>query len=191
VNRGLSPANVAVAADLWWYPMEGRPDISKAPDVMVVLDHRAGERLSYKQGEENGRPPNVVFEFISKSNPADEMIDKLEFYSEMGCDEFFIDDYQRGSFHAFRRKGGPSLVQRPADPDGVWHSRSLGMTFGLDAHGRLWVRRPDGKLMESQRELARRADAATQRADEQAQRAERSAAKLRALGVDPESESAA
>ncbi|MFN0127675.1 MAG: Uma2 family endonuclease [Verrucomicrobiales bacterium] len=188
-------ADVFVAADLLWYPVEGRPDISKAPDVMVVLDHRAGERLSYKQWEENGRPPNVVFEFISKSNSADEMIDKLEFYSEMGCDEFFIYDYRRGSFHAFRRNGCPSLVQKPADPDGTWLSRSLGMTFGLDAHGRLWVRRPDGKLMESQRELARRADAEARRAeaearraDEEAERADRLAAKLRALGVDPESE---
>jgi len=46
------------------------------------------------------------------------------------------------------------------------------MKFGLDERGRLWVRRPDGKLMETQREIAKRA--------------ERLAAKLRESGVDPE-----
>lgn len=46
------------------------------------------------------------------------------------------------------------------------------MTLGLDGDGRLWIRRPDGQLRESQREIARRAD--------------RLAAKLREMGVDPD-----
>lgn len=178
--------DVFVAADLLWYPIEGRPDISKAPDVMVVLDHPGGERPCYKQWEENGRAPNVVFEFISKSNSAGEMIDKLEFYSDMGCDEFFVYDYRRGKFSAFRRNGGPGLMQKGPEDDGTWESRLLGMRFGLDENGRLRVRRPDGRLMESQREIARRAEAEAQRAEAEAQRAERLAAKLRELGVDPE-----
>jgi Uma2 family endonuclease len=185
--------DVFVAADLLWYPIDGRPDISKAPDVMVVLDHPAGDRPCYKQWEENGRPPNVVFEFISKSNTAGEMIDKLEFYSDMGCDEFFIYDYRRGKFSAFRRNGGPGLMQKGSEEDGTWESRLLGMRFGLDDAGRLWVRRPDGSLMESQREIARRAEAAarraeeeSRRAEEEARRADRLAEKLRELGVDPD-----
>jgi Uma2 family endonuclease len=63
---------------------------------MVVLDHPAGDRESYNQWEERGRPPNIVFEFISKRNTASEMMDKLESYSEMGCDEFYLHDYRRG-----------------------------------------------------------------------------------------------
>ncbi len=190
--------DVFVAADLLWYPVEGRPDISKAPDVMVVLDHPAGDRLSYKQWEENDRPPDVVFEFISKSNTADEMMDKLEFYSGMGCDEFFVYDYRRGRFTAFRRNGGGGLMQKGPEADGTWQSLRLGMCFGLDEAGRLWVRRPDGRLMESQREIARRADAEAERADTEAkraaaearraeaesERARRLEAKLRELGID-------
>ena len=185
--------DVFVAADLLWYPVEGRPDISKAPDVMVVLDHPAGDRPSYKQWEENGRAPNVVFEFISRSNTADEMMDKLEFYSEMGCDEFFVYDYRRGKLSVFRRNGGSGLSQKAPDADGTVVSPLLGMTFGLDERGRLWVRRPDGQLMETQREIAKRAEAEaqraeaeSQRAEAEAQRAERLAAKLRELGVDPD-----
>jgi len=200
--------DVFVAADLLWYPIEGRPDISKAPDVMVVLDHPAGERDSFKQWEENGRPPNVVFEFMSKSNTADEMFEKQDFYSGMGCDEFFLYDYRRGKFRAFLRDGDRGLVQKPSAPDTTWASPLLGMRFGLDENGRLWVRRPDGKLMETQRQIAARAEKASQRAEEATQRAEEAhqraeeaiqraeaeaqragqlAAKLRALGVDPDS----
>ena len=186
--------DVFVAADLLWYPIEGRPDICKAPDVMVVLDHPAGERQSYKQWEENDRPPNIVFEFISKSNTADEMMDKLEFYSEMGCDEFYVYDYRRGKLSVFRREGSSGLSQRLAGDRDEWVSPLLGITLGLDGAGRLWIRRPDGRLMETQRQIAKRADAEAQRAHAEAQRAqaekeraERLAAKLRELGIDPDS----
>ncbi|MEL7495831.1 MAG: hypothetical protein AAGJ95_17965, partial [Cyanobacteria bacterium J06554_11] len=37
-----------VAGDFFWYPVEGRPDISVAPDVMVALGRPKGKRLSYK-----------------------------------------------------------------------------------------------------------------------------------------------
>jgi len=176
-----------IAADLLWYPIEGRPDISKAPDVMVVMNHPAGPRSSYKQWEEDGRQPNVVFEFISKSNTAEEMMDKLEFYSEMGCDEFFVYDYRRGKLTLFARSGDEGLIQRHAGDDGSWRSAVLDMVFGLDEAGRLWVRRPDGRLMETQRELAKRADLEAERAGVEAERANRLAARLRELGVDPES----
>ncbi len=193
--------DVFVAADLLWYPVEGRPDICKAPDVMVVLDHPAGERQSYKQWEENQRMPDVVFEFISKSNTADEMMDKLDFYSDMGCREFFIYDYRRGKFSSFHREGDVGLHKKPAAADGTWHSKLLDMTFGLDLEGRLWVRRPDGKLMETQRQLAvraeaealraesesRRAEAEALRAEAEKSRAEKLAAKLRELGINPDS----
>ncbi len=46
------------------------------------------------------------------------------------------------------------------------------MKLGLDEQGRHWIRRPDSKLMENQREIA--------------QRAERLAAKLREMGIDPD-----
>lgn len=171
--------DVFIAADLLWYPVEGRPDISKAPDVMVVLNHPAGPRDSYKQWQENNRPPNVVFEFISKSNTADEMMDKLDFYSEMGCDEFIIYDYRRGKFSLFHRRAGDGLSKKAAEPDGTWKSAVLGMVFGLDEQGKLWARRPDGKRVETHREIVARAEA-------EAAKAARLAERLRELGVDPD-----
>jgi hypothetical protein len=44
--------DVFVAGDLFWYPVEGRPDIRMAPDVMIVFGRPKGDRPSYKQWEE-------------------------------------------------------------------------------------------------------------------------------------------
>ncbi|MEN9280327.1 MAG: hypothetical protein Q6I77_05865, partial [Gloeomargarita sp. DG_1_4_bins_134] len=46
-------ANVFVAGDLLWYPVEGHPEIRVAPDVMVVFGRPKGERGSYRQWEED------------------------------------------------------------------------------------------------------------------------------------------
>jgi hypothetical protein len=147
--------------------------------------------MCYKQWQENNRPPQVVFEFISNSNTAGEMMDKLDFYSDLGCDEFFVYDYRRGKLSAFHRSREGGLTTVGPDKQGNWNSVLLGMTFGLDGK-KLWVRRPDGKLIESQRDITRRADAEAERADAEAERANteaeraaRLAAKLRELGIDP------
>src|ERR1022692_1906330 len=39
-------SDVFVAADLFWYPVEGRPDIRTAPDGMVSLGRPKGHRGS-------------------------------------------------------------------------------------------------------------------------------------------------
>jgi hypothetical protein len=45
--------NVFVAGDLLWYPVEGKPNISQAPDVMVAFGTPKGSSKSYKQWLEN------------------------------------------------------------------------------------------------------------------------------------------
>lgn len=60
--------DVCVATDLLWYPVEGRPDIRTAPEVMLSFGRPKGHRSSYKQWEEGGLAPQVVFEVLSPSN---------------------------------------------------------------------------------------------------------------------------
>ena len=43
-----------VARDLLWYPIEGRPDIRLAPDVLVAFGRPGGHRSSYRQWEDGG-----------------------------------------------------------------------------------------------------------------------------------------
>ena len=64
---------VFVAGDLLWYPVEGQPRISAAPDAMVVFGRPAGHRKSYIQHLEDGAAPQVVFEVLSESNTEDEL----------------------------------------------------------------------------------------------------------------------
>src|ERR687886_1873665 len=70
-NLELLFANVAdvfVAGDLLWYPVEGDNKLRQAPDAMVVFGRPKGDRGSYKQWEEENIPPQVVFEILSPGN---------------------------------------------------------------------------------------------------------------------------
>ncbi len=60
--------NVFVAGALLWYPVQGRPDICRAPDAMVVFGRPKGDRGNYKQWEEDNIPPQVVFGILSPTN---------------------------------------------------------------------------------------------------------------------------
>src|SRR2546428_3824589 len=71
--------DVFVAGDLLWYPVEGEPTIRAAPDAMVVFGRPKGDRGSYKQWEEGGLAPQVVFEVLSPGNRPAEITRKLGF----------------------------------------------------------------------------------------------------------------
>ena len=84
--------NVFVAGDLFWYPVEGHPEIRVAPDAMVAFGRPKGHRLSYLQWEEGGIAPQVVFEVLSPGNRAGEMTRKFAFYQQYGVEEYYIYD---------------------------------------------------------------------------------------------------
>src|SRR5579885_2139924 len=72
--------DVFVAGDLFWYPVEGRPRIRLAPDVLVAFGRPKGYRGSYKQWEEGGIAPQVDLEILSPSNRPAELIRKSRSY---------------------------------------------------------------------------------------------------------------
>jgi len=78
-------ADVFVAGDLLWYPVEGNNKLRQAPDVMVALGRPKGKRGSYKQWEEDNIAPQVVFEILSPGNRPKKMFEKLLFYQRYGC----------------------------------------------------------------------------------------------------------
>ncbi|MBL1209489.1 MAG: Uma2 family endonuclease [Geminocystis sp. GBBB08] len=78
---------VFVAGDLFWYPVEEKPDVRVAPDVLVVFGRQKGDRGSYRQWQEDNIPPQVVFEIISTGNTLKEMIKKQQFYDYYGVKE--------------------------------------------------------------------------------------------------------
>ena len=71
------------------------------------------------------------------------------------------------------------------EPMEGWISPRLGIRFGLES-GSLQLYRPDGERFATYVELMEQREQEHQRAEQEHQRAESLAARLRALGIDPE-----
>jgi len=201
---------VFVAADLLWYPVPDRRVAGPvAPDVMVAIGRPKGRRGCYKQWEEGGIAPQVVFEILSPSNSAKEMADKLGFYDSFGVEEYYVYDPPGNLLEVWLRQDG--RLRRMAHIKG-WTSPRLGIRFASTGEG-LEIFHPQGQrflssveLAERMRQEAARADreraqaedervradqerAQAQqeraRAEQERERADRLAERLRALGIEP------
>ncbi len=204
--------DVFVAGDLLWYPVEGQPGIRMAPDALVAFGRPKGYRGSYRQWEEDGIAPQVVFEVLSPGNRAGELARKFDFYERYGVEEYYQYDPDRGDLKGWIRSG--DRLEPVANMAGFVSPR-LGITFQPgDGPDRLVILQPDGRPFLTQVELVeqyeaeqlradeerrraeeerRRADEERRRAEEQGlraeeerQRAERYLAKLRELGIEPD-----
>lgn len=191
----LDRPDVFVAGDLFWYPVEGDPKTRTAPDAMVAIGRPKGYRGSYKQWEEGGIAPQVVFEVLSPGNRGPEMSRKLKFYERFGVEEYIIYDPDDNILTGYLRAGGQLVTIDKMDG---WESPRLGIRFDMSDNP-LKIYSPDGQLFLTftelelrRRELAsERDDLASQRDDlerqleEQRERTRRLEAKLRDLGIEP------
>lgn len=196
--------NVFVAADLLWYPVEGRIDISQAPDTMVIFGRPKGDRPSYIQYREDNIGPQVVFEIRSHNDTQTKMNRKVSFYQRYGVDEYYVYDPEKNELEGWQRIEGILEVIEPMEG---WISPRLGVRFELGEDG-LEIYRPNGEKFLSYAELeeerlldrqrlqqesqraeqeSQRAEQANQRAEQADQMAQRLAAKLRELNIDPDS----
>jgi len=167
--------NVFVAADLFWYPVEGNNKIRRAPDVMVALGRPKGRRGAYLQWREVRIAPQVVFEILSPSNRGEELALKFQFYDTYGVEEYTIYDPDFNTLEGWLR--ADDTLRKVLDMNG-WISPRLGVRFELvDDQFRLYG--PDGQPFVP-------ASESKHQAREQRRRAERLAAQLRALGIEPE-----
>jgi len=181
--------NVFVAGDLLWYPVEGRPDIRCAPDVLVVFGRPQKDRGSYMQWQEDDIAPHVVFEILSPGNSFAEMKRKFKFYEQYGVAEYYLYDPDSGELEGWQRAG--DALTRIETMRG-WISPRLKIRFEL-LDNELHIYHPNGEPFVTYEELAaQRAEAeyraaeAEDRAAREHQRAERLSAQLRALGIDPD-----
>jgi Uma2 family endonuclease len=194
---------VFVAGDLLWYPVEGHPEIRVAPNVLVAFGRPKGYRGSYKQWQEDGVIPQVVFEILSPGNTVKEMAKKQVFYSRYGVEEYYVYNPGSNEFTALCRKEGDLEV---IEDSKEWVSPRLKIRF-VHTQDALQVLYPNGKPFLSSIELSERlehsevrAEKAEIRAEQEATRAEQEAAradqeainarrfaeKLRSLGMNPD-----
>lgn len=97
--------DVFVAGDLLWYPIRGDNQTRTAPDGMVAIGRTMGDRGSYKQWEEGGVAPQVVFEVLSPLVTSEYLDEKFEFYRKFGVQEYYIFDPDEGILRGFLRNG--------------------------------------------------------------------------------------
>jgi Uma2 family endonuclease len=169
--------NVFVAGDLLWYPIEGNNIIRRAPDVMVVFGRPKGDRGSYLQWREDNIPPQVVFEILSPSNSAKEMINKYKFYERYGVEEYYLYNPDTGELTGWLRSGDElAEIEQMIG----WVSPRLSIRFEM-SDGELQIYRPDGQLFLSYLELAQKQEQAEVRAEQAEARAEKAEAELQAL----------
>ncbi|MBN9520939.1 Uma2 family endonuclease [bacterium] len=203
--------DVLVAADMFWYPVEGRPDVATAPDVMIAFGRPKGERSSYKQWEEGGVAPQVVIEVLSPSNTYHKRGKLARFYARHGVEEFY--EYDPGARELTMRLRTGRRLGPIVSAHGHTSAR-LGVRFEVSPGEELRVVGPDGspfphfneivgertahqeQLLVERRKVAeaeRRAAAEARKAEQERVKAaeeragrERLAAKLRELGIDPD-----
>jgi Uma2 family endonuclease len=203
--------NVFVAGDLLWYPVEGNNTVSHAPDAMVVFGRPKGDRGSYRQWQEDGIAPQVVFEILYPGNRMGEMNRKLRFYERYGVEEYYIYDPDRVDFTGWIRSGDRLEA---IDDRTSWISPRLRIEFRMQSDT-LVIYHPDGwpfmsfieldlRCQQAEKEAKqanrrtdeanqrateanRKAAAANQRATEASQRVETLGNKLREMGIDPAS----
>ena len=169
-------ADVFVAGDLFWYPVEGSNKIKLAPDTMVVFGRPKGHRGSYRQWEENNIPPQVVFEILSPGNNNTEMDRKKLFYLEHGVEEYYVYDPDRISLEVSIRENNSF---KEIENFTTWTSPRLKIRFDM-SQDELVIYYPDGSKFLSPVELSNYAEQETQRAErekllkeQETQRAER------------------
>ncbi len=175
-------ADVFIAGDLLWYPVEGNNALAVAPDAMIVFGRPKGDRRSYLQWQEDNIAPQVVFEILSHSNTQKEMAKKLEFYRKYGVEEYYLIDPDKVELCGWLRRDDDLMV---IDNIENWVSPQLNIRFELTAD-QLEIYYPDGKQFLTPVELAQRAEQAEQQLAEAEARIKRLEERLKAAGIDPE-----
>jgi Uma2 family endonuclease len=182
-------ADVFVAGDLLWYPVEGKNYISIAPDIMVAFGRPKGDRRSYLQWLEGGIAPQIAWEILSPSDRVNELNSKFQFYEHYGVEEYYIYDPDRGELFGWLRRD--DRLEEIPQMQG-WISPRLKVRFEL-VEGELRLYGPDGRrfatyleLVEQRKQAESERDQALRNAQRQAQANEQLRAQLAAHGIKPE-----
>ncbi|NEO53365.1 MAG: hypothetical protein F6K54_09895 [Okeania sp. SIO3B5] len=172
----------------------------KGPDFFVVLDvDGKTDRQGWVVWEEEGRYPDMIVELTSSSTASVDIGKKKDIYERTfrTPNYFIFNPFDRKSLKGWRLQNKKYQELQQDDRGWLWCEELelwLGTWEGtILQESAVWLRFYDsegnlvllpGEVAEQERQ---RAEQESQRAEQERQRAERLAAKLKELGVDPDS----
>ena len=123
--------DVYVGSNMFVYYHEGEPRKSVAPDLFIAFGVSGHERRVWKVWEE-GKGPDVVFEFSSRETWDEDLGSKKGLYEWMGVQEYFLfdllEEYLEPRLQGFRLEGGAYRPLLPTGPEELV-SESLGLVL--------------------------------------------------------------
>ncbi len=145
-QRYRDEPQVYVSADLLVYYVEGDPYKSVAPDVLVTFGIAKRNRRNYLLWDE-GKAPDVVFEFASAGTWHADVTWKRGLYQGIGVREYFLFDPQAEHLDPLlqgHRLEGQTFVPLPSLPDSERGVRGLAsQVLGLE----MWAQPNGGEGM--------------------------------------------
>ena len=194
----IDDPNVFVAGDLLWYPVEGKPNIRIAPDVMVVFGRPKGDEARTSSGRKTGsrlrsssrssRPAIALERWNANSNSMSVMALRSITSTTQTAVIWLVGSGAGNILEEIPKMAGfesPRLKIRFEPGEGPNNLKIIGpdgepfLTYAEVVK----QRKADRQRADEQ---SQRADEQSQRADEQTQRADRLAARLRELGIEPD-----
>ncbi|HEY9874184.1 MAG TPA: Uma2 family endonuclease [Candidatus Obscuribacterales bacterium] len=167
---------------IYYSPRQRKSEDFRGPDFFVVLGTQRKSRKSWIVWEEDGKYPNVIVEILSDKTAATDRGLKKQIYQDIfrTPDYFWFDPYTL-EFAGFYLVSGHYQPLEPHPQGWLW-SQQLELYLGVNER-KLRFFTAEGQLVELPEEAA---EAERQQKELAQQRAERLAAKLRELGVDPD-----
>jgi Uma2 family endonuclease len=191
-RRYAGVPDVWVGGNLLFYYVEGRPEKSVSPDVLMVRGVDKRDREIYRLWEEPA--PCLIFEITSRSTRREDTGSKKSLYEKIGVTELVLFDpygeYLKPRLQGHRLDRG-LYRPIPPNPDGSLDLLTAGVTAHPEGlHLRLMDKASGEKLLwDEEIEAARRASevralAAEKRAAEAEERAAEAEERARALAEE-------
>ena len=129
--------SVYISGDIMMYYVEGSPNKSVSPDVLVSFGIGMKARRTYLVWEE-GKVPEFVMEFSSKNTYQNDLTGKMDIYASLKIQDYFLYDaeglYLPSPLMGFELVDGIYVAVPPGENGGL-HSSSLGLDFHLRDEG--------------------------------------------------------
>jgi Uma2 family endonuclease len=174
---------------IYYSPEQIKSKTFRSPDFFVVLNTDRKPRKSWVVWEEGGKYPNVIIELLSPSTATVDRTTKKEIYQDIfRTPEYFWFSPNTLEFQGFHLVDGEYEALQPNEQGKLW-SKQLQLFLGIHEQN-LRFFTPEGEWVPTPKEFAQtekqQREAIEKQLEVERQQKEKLAAKLRELGIDPD-----